>query len=678
MYLPQKAIDEFLTKPRDDMRGFKHMTPVQIEALKDQLPITPPLWHKLRRHQKIGVLLGTKFKRFAYWYDTGCLAGETLLETDQGPKRIDQLEQAGHPIRVLSLTERGLCFVDATCPFRRGPTELYRVRFLSGRSIIVTGKHRFLTQDGWITCAELSCGVQLPLFSACRDASPSLPAPSAQASEPYSFSYNDLLACDFPFDTALSIEHARTDYYYDLHVPIYENYIAHGLCHHNTGKTLLSLSLARFFIDTAQAKRFLVLTAANINRGEWADEIKKHSPDTMCTILTGSSKHKWDQLIATEDDIVVATYAGFTKMVCELVSVPRKKKRELQISPALIDVVRAKIDGLILDEFIFVGSHRALIFDICCKLVKSCAAVFNLCGTPFGRDPTPLWSQMFLIDGGESLGKGITIFRKALFKEEPNQWSGFSDWKFLHKNTPVLNRMIAHRSLRYEADPADLPAVVHIVKRVSLVQSTNSYYEEAKETIRKANGNEMVIKSAFLRMRQIASGFLGYKDDEAGAKAQVEFAPNNKLEMLIALVRSIYLDHKVLVLHDFVTSGRMICRELDQLEIPYAKAFGQTKDVHAEKARFQHDPECNVFVINTSGAYGINLQAAQYGIFFESPVSPILRKQMERRFCRQESAHKTVYCYDLLVRGSVEEKIRNFHKTGNDLLRAIIDREVLL
>jgi phage terminase large subunit len=40
-----------------------------------------------------------------------------------------------------------------------------------------------------------------------------------------------------PVSTIASIEFVRNDYYYDLHVPGYEHYLAEGSWHHNTGKT---------------------------------------------------------------------------------------------------------------------------------------------------------------------------------------------------------------------------------------------------------------------------------------------------------------------------------------------------------------------------------------------------------------------------------------------------------
>ena len=39
------------------------------------------------------------------------------------------------------------------------------------------------------------------------------------------------------WDAVTSIKYERTDYFFDLHVPIAEHYIAHGMVHHNSGKS---------------------------------------------------------------------------------------------------------------------------------------------------------------------------------------------------------------------------------------------------------------------------------------------------------------------------------------------------------------------------------------------------------------------------------------------------------
>jgi SNF2 family DNA or RNA helicase len=181
------------------------------------------------------------------------------------------------------------------------------------------------------------------------------------------------------------------------------------------------------------------------------------------------------------------------------------------------------------------------------------------------------------------------------------------------------------------------------------------------------------MRNAFLRMRQISSGFVGYYDDDHGSRAEYSFPYNPKLELLMTLIQSIREDRKIVVCLDFIWSGDRIEQELKELQIGYVRVSGTTKDPAAALSRFDNDRRVRVMLLSNSMVFGLNLQIAKYLIFYESPVPVITRKQAERRIERQESQHSKVFVYDLLVRGTVDERILAFHKQGKDLFRAIID-----
>jgi len=60
-------------------------------------------------------------------------------------------------------------------------------------------------------------------------------------------------------------------------------------------------------------------------------------------------------------------------------------------------------------------------------------------------------------------------------------------------------------------------------------------------------------------------------------------------------------------------------------------------------------------------------------LFYESPVSSIIRKQVEARFIRRYSAWDRVFRYDLLAINTMDERIREFHTEGDDLFKAILE-----
>lgn len=440
-----------------------------------------------------------------------------------------------------------------------------------------------------------------------------------------------------------------------------------------TGKTLLSIALIRYFAKLKKNKCVLVLVPNKILKYEWAREIKKHSPGTKYCILRGSSADKWKQLEATDALIVVETFAGLIRMVCTFVASKKgKKKPRLKPNAKQIKRLMLCIDGLVMDESTVVKNHRKLPYRICRQISKSVATVFALTGTPFGRDPIDLWAQMYLVDKGETLGPTLGLFRAAFFKASDNFWGGFN-YAIDPKKLGLLHRTVANRSLRYAADKSDLPALVQIEKFVSLPQTAELYYKKARDSVIAAQGNYLEMKNAFLRMRQISSGFVGYYDDEEGTRAQFEFPTNPKLELLLSTLESIRPDRKVLVFHDFIYSGAVISRGLTELGIKHVRLHSKTKDAAALLHEFDHDPACRVFVLAKAGFYGLNLQSAQYGLVYESPVAVILRKQMERRFERQESKHRRVFLYDFMVRGTVDERIREFHAEGQSYFDAIVE-----
>lgn len=445
-----------------------------------------------------------------------------------------------------------------------------------------------------------------------------------------------------------------------------------------TGKTLLSIALIRYFRKLGEVHHALVLVPNRINKAEWAREIRKNSPTTSYCVLRGSSKQKWEKFTAGEHTIFIETYAGLMRMVSALVDVKKKRGKKqtrmhrLKPSRRLLNQLLKKIDCLIMDESNAAKRKSSLPHRICRQIVKKAKTRFILSGTPFGRDPTDLWGQMYLIDDGATLGETLTLFREAFFTKKENYWGGM-DYTFNKKKKGQLNKFLANRSIRYEANAADLPQLVAIPKHLTLPHDTEVYYERAKEMILAAKGNYNATKNAFLRMRQLSSGFLGYKDDEKGVKAQIEFDENPKLDMLVSLIESIREDRKIIVFHDFIYSGMMIARELKAMGVSFIRLKHNQDDQAELLSRFDHDPDCRVFVLSTAGAYGLNLQVAQYGIFYERPVPVILYKQMRRRFERQGSEHDKVFLYDLIVRNTVDQQIIRFHEEGGDLFRAIVE-----
>jgi SNF2 family DNA or RNA helicase len=245
------------------------------------------------------------------------------------------------------------------------------------------------------------------------------------------------------------------------------------------------------------------------------------------------------------------------------------------------------------------------------------------------------------------------------------------EYKFKEELQPKLNRFLAHSTIRFKTKDSDLPPYVPIVKKVSLPHDAEVYFEKLREVLRKSKGNYQEQHNAFIRMRQLSSGWIGYDDEEEGKRAQLEFDDKPKLDMLFSLLHS--TDEKAIVFHDFTYSGSMICRELEKEGLHHCRIYGQTTEHDRILESFSHPNGPRVLVLNNKCVFGPNLQAARYGIFFESPVSPITRKQARRRFERQHSKHDKVFGIDLVTLGTYDQRILDMLAKGEDLFQAIIE-----
>ena len=448
-----------------------------------------------------------------------------------------------------------------------------------------------------------------------------------------------------------------------------------------TGKTFLSIALMRYFRKTGETKCNLVLVPNKINKYEWLEEgFGKHAPNMKCIVLQGSTANKWKLIDDNPDaDAFVETYMGFVRMCTDLKKIWKKRKgarievNKLKPNPKLIKKLCKIFDGVYLDESTYVKNKAKLPWRLCNQLSKTANAFFILTATPFGRDVTDVWAQAFLVDRGKTLGETLGLFRSAFFEEKENYWGG-NEYKLDSAGKKAISQRLDNVSIAYPADQTVMPHLTRIPKYAVLPEDAEQYLDRAKTAMKQAKGDYQELKNAFLRMRQISSGFIGFKDDETGERAKFVFEVNPKLDLLEALVTTFKPEHKFIVFHEFQYTSKIIMEKLKELGIGAVAINGKTKDSAKERVAFKTNPKVQALVLsNSAGGYGLNLQFAKYGIYYESPVGAILRKQTEKRFDRQYSLHKTVMLYDLIVRNTVDQSILNFHKEGRSLWKAILN-----
>lgn len=475
-----------------------------------------------------------------------------------------------------------------------------------------------------------------------------------------------------PFFYTPPFKHQKASFLVGLECPEFLYFLDLGL-----GKTKLMLDLIRYRKLCGEKPRAIALVPNVANIENWVMEVEKHAPDLFVTPLVGDSQERFQQL-EDKGDIFVINYQGMNALVTDIVKVRKgdKEKGRWEINKKRLLGLSSEFNSIIFDESTAFKNHQSLTYRVCRDFSAPYVMRYSLTGTPFGRNPQDLWSQFYVIDRGLTLGPTLGLFRDAFFTKKKNFWGGpYSfDYTFDQKKEKKLNRVLQNRSICYDEDECpDLPEKVFIERPVSFPVDTFQYYKKVLEQIRAAGGNKSLLKNSYIQMRQLASGFLGYHDDDEGRKAKIVFDDNPKLDDTLELVKELPNNRKMVIFHEYIFTGEVISRELKKLGIEYDALWSGTKDQGKTLRRFREDPDCIILVCNNkSGAFGLNLQVANYLIWFETPDSVIVRRQTLKRVHRPGQKQRRVFYFDIMMRNSVDYKIHQYLKEGRDLFEAVV------
>lgn len=438
------------------------------------------------------------------------------------------------------------------------------------------------------------------------------------------------------------------------------------------GKTKIVLDLMSYRKNSGKLVRALVVVPRLVNVGSWLDDCGVHT-DLKVEAITGTTAEKWDRLMNGDHDIALIDYANAGLLLHSIVErvvkgkTKKVKERDLKRTRALA----ARYNMLVFDEIHRCKNSDTLRYRALLGLSKQCEFVYGLTGTPFGREPMVVFDEFKLVDLGDTFGTSKEIFRQAFFVEQWLPWG--TEWVFNKRRTKEFRKFLRHGSIRYrEEEGPDLPPRVNQKMTFPMVSDQLKHYREVVSGWVSSSGSLVEVDSIFVRLRQIASGYLEWDDPDTHKRTVFTFSSNPKLDLLEELLES-SAGGKMVIFHVYTTSGRLICDRLTKLKIKHVWLYGGSKDPLAIQDAFKKDDSVRVLVANVeSGGSGLNLQVARYMAFYESPVSPIDRAQAEKR-CARAGQTETVHIYDLIAERSIEHRVLGFIKEGKNIHESLVN-----
>jgi len=175
--------------------------------------------------------------------------------------------------------------------------------------------------------------------------------------------------------------------------------------------------------------------------------------------------------------------------------------------------------------------------------------------------------------------------------------------------------------------------------------------------------------SSLMRLRQICC-------HPALVDAEQKKSASAKLESLMELLEPLLDEgHKVLIFSQFVTMLDLIREQTQARKWDDYYLVGETEDRGELVKKFQKHEGGAIFLISLkAGGFGLNLTAASYVVLFDPWWNPAVENQAIDRTHRIGQLNKVI-AYRLLIKGSIEDKIRTLQKQKSSLAEDVLGEE---
>ena len=189
------------------------------------------------------------------------------------------------------------------------------------------------------------------------------------------------------------------------------------------------------------------------------------------------------------------------------------------------------------------------------------------------------------------------------------------------------------------------------------------------QTKQDLNENRFNFLTSLLRLRQICC-------HPALVNPKLREADSAKLNALVDLLEPLMEEgHKVLVFSQFVTMLDLLRDTVKAHDWQHFFLSGETDNRGELVKEFQKAKGSAVFLISLkAGGFGLNLTAASYVVLFDPWWNPAVEAQAIDRTHRIGQKNKVI-AYRLLMKSSIEEKIRALQKTKAALADDVLGEE---
>lgn len=380
------------------------------------------------------------------------------------------------------------------------------------------------------------------------------------------------------------------------------------------GKTSIILSLLRIIKYQNLSKSALIVAPLTVVKNTWPDEIAKWSNFKNLQEFIIHGKIKSEFLKAKGVDIFLINPEGLKWIHSHLYSMLSKG-------------LKNPFGTLIIDESSLFKSHKSKRFQYLVDMSPLFKRTHILTGTPSPNSYLDLWSQIYLLDGGKSLGKNYYDFRKEHFERDSyNEYN----WKLKDFHEEIIANKISHLVLNMSAkNHLKLPPLITNKIPVKLSESDMKIYKKLeRDLLIKLEDSTISADSQMLlsgKCHQFANGAI-YEDIpiDLDDKQISQFKKTRKTiivhEEKLNVLRNISdeLQGKPLLISYNFKHDLKALKKLYGENLPYIGSGVSEKEVERIKNKWNKGELPFLAIQPKSAAYGLNLQESGNDIFLYS------------------------------------------------------------
>lgn len=397
-----------------------------------------------------------------------------------------------------------------------------------------------------------------------------------------------------------------------------------------TGKTRVSIEAIR-----AAWMPALIVAPKRVIDHTWPDELLKWWPECEWESLATAPKRRAAILSRPAPQVTLINY---------------------ELLPTLLDSGQWRWPMVVLDESTRIKSRASVAFKTLRKSRGRISRMVQLTGTPSPNGLTDLWSQLYLLDGGERLGRTLTAYRERYFRQD------FMGYRY----TPLpgaqqqIEALCADLCLAMRTeDYIAMPPMTEIDVTVDLPAPARAAYRAMQRDLVAEIGSATVTATTAATMlgklTQITSGAVY---DEAGAAHTLHSA---KLDALADIVDS---GEPALVVYQYR-------HELAALRQRWPEVV-EVRDSADAIARWNAGEISLLAVHPASAGHGLNLQRGGRLIVWLTPTYNLEHYEQTNARLYRNGQTAAVVVYRIAAADTVDQRVLDALRTKGGAQSALI------